>query len=92
MANPLNRSPFVYFVLSALLAPSQSFAAEGIELVGYGARQKALDSGAKRNGLSEADFHVFAKLGEKGLERGLETEAFSRSKVCGEDNLLNVVV
>jgi len=51
-----------------------------------------LDSGAKRNGLSEADFHVFAKLGEKGLERGLETEAFSRSKVCGEDNLLNVVV
>ena len=25
-----------------------------------------LDSGAKRNGLSEADFHVFAKLGENG--------------------------
>ena len=37
-----------------------------------------LDSGAKRNGLSEADFHVFAKLGENGLERGLETETFSR--------------
>ena len=36
-----------------------------------------LDSGEKRNGLSEAYFHVFAKLSEDGLERGLEAEAFS---------------
>ena len=52
----------------------------------------ALDSGAKRNGLSEADFHVFAKLGENGLERGLEAETFSRGQVCGEDDFLNVLV
>ena len=51
-----------------------------------------VDSGVKRNGLSEADFHVFAKLGENGLERGLEAEAFSRGQVCGEDDFLNVLV
>ncbi len=51
-----------------------------------------LDSGAKRNGLSEADFHVLAKLGKNGLERGLEAEAFSRGQVCGEDDFLNVLV
>jgi len=45
MNNPLKCPSFLYFVLMALLAPSKSFAAEGIELVGYGARQKAL-SGA----------------------------------------------
>jgi hypothetical protein len=28
------------------------------------------DSRAKRNGSSEADLHVFAKLREQGLERG----------------------
>jgi len=42
MRNPFKRSSIVYFALSALFAPSQSFAAEGIELIGYGARQKAL--------------------------------------------------
>ena len=46
----------------------------------------------KRNGLSEADFHVLAKLGENGLERSLEAEAFSRGQVCGEDDFLNVLV
>jgi hypothetical protein len=55
-------------------------------------RKEGLDSGAKRNGLSEADFHVFAKLGENGLERGLETETFSRGQVCGEDDFLNLLV
>ena len=38
------------------------------------------------NSEGEADFHVFAKLGENGLERGLETKAFSRGQVCGEDD------
>jgi long-chain fatty acid transport protein len=45
MKNPLKRSSFAYLAIMALLPASQSFAAEGIELVGYGARQKAL-SGA----------------------------------------------
>ena len=45
MKSPLKRSSFLYFALSALLAPAQSFAAEGIELIGYGARQKALAGG-----------------------------------------------
>jgi long-chain fatty acid transport protein len=45
MKNPLKRASFVYLAAMALLASSQSFAAEGVELVGYGARQKAL-SGA----------------------------------------------
>jgi long-chain fatty acid transport protein len=42
MKSPLKRSSFLYFALSALLAPTPGFAAEGIELIGYGARQKAL--------------------------------------------------
>jgi len=35
---------FACLALMALSAPSQSFAADGIELVGYGARQKALSA------------------------------------------------
>jgi hypothetical protein len=50
-----------------------------------------LASGAKHNGLSEADFHVFGKLGENGLQRGLEAETFSRGQVCGEHNFLNAL-
>ena len=43
MKNPLKRSSsFASIVMMALLPASQSLAAEGIELVGYGARQKAL--------------------------------------------------
>ncbi|MFY9658383.1 MAG: hydrocarbon degradation protein [Methylocystis sp.] len=42
MNNPLGRHSFLYFALVALSGSSQSLAAEGIELVGYGARQKAL--------------------------------------------------
>ena len=44
------------------------------------------------NSEGEADFHVFAKLGENGLQRALETKAFSRDQVCGEDDFLNVFV
>ena len=43
MKNPLKRSSsFASIVMMALLPASQSFAAEGIELIAYGARQKAL--------------------------------------------------
>ena len=42
MKNPLKRSFFVYIAMMALLPASQGLAAEGIELIGYGARQKAL--------------------------------------------------
>jgi hypothetical protein len=51
-----------------------------------------LDSDAKRNGLSEADFHVFAKLFEEGLERRFEAEAFSRGQIGGHDDVLDVLV
>src|SRR5919206_522173 len=46
------------------------------------------DSGAKRNGLSEADLRVFAKLLEQRLERGQEAQALPRRQVVGEDDLL----
>ena len=43
MKNPLKRSSsFASIVMMALLPASQSLAAEGIELIAYGARQKAL--------------------------------------------------
>ena len=37
---------------------------------------RSVDSRAKRNGLSEADLHVFSKLFEDGLERGFEARHF----------------
>jgi long-chain fatty acid transport protein len=40
--NPLKRASFICFVMTGVFSASQSFAAEGVELVGYGARQKAL--------------------------------------------------
>ncbi len=47
------------------------------------ARMKdGLDSDAKRNGLSEPDFHMFAKLGEEGLEGRLEPETFSWGRLA----------
>src|SRR4051794_32315143 len=46
------------------------------------------DSGTKRNGLSEADPDVPAKLLEQGLERGEEAEALPRRQVVGENDLL----
>src|SRR6188472_4011325 len=50
------------------------------------------DSRAKRNGLSEADLHVFAKLREQGLERGEEAEALPRREIVAEDDLLQLGV
>ena len=44
MKTPPRRPSLVYFVLMALSAPAQSFAAEGIQLIGYGARQTALSA------------------------------------------------
>src|SRR5437763_10100297 len=50
------------------------------------------DSGAKRNGLSEADLDVPAKLREQRLERGEEAEALARRQVVREHDLLQLGV
>ena len=42
MKKPTLRASVAYFALAALLPASPGLAAEGIELIGYGARQKAL--------------------------------------------------
>src|SRR3954453_23064742 len=47
---------------------------------------------AKRNGSSEADPLVFAKLREQRLERGEEAEALPRRQVVAEDDLLQLGV
>jgi hypothetical protein len=43
-----------------------------------------VDSGARRNGLSEADPHVPAKLAEQRLHWGEEAEALPRRQVVGD--------
>src|SRR4051794_35998921 len=50
------------------------------------------DSRAKRNGSSEADLHVPAKLFEQRLERGEEAEALPGRQVVAEDDLLQLGV
>src|ERR687885_1180969 len=50
------------------------------------------DSRAKRNGLSEADLDVPAKLLEQGLERGQEAEALAGRQVVAEHDLLQLGV
>src|SRR3954462_1457978 len=50
------------------------------------------DSRVKRNGLSEADLHVFAKLREQRLERGEEAEALPRREIVAEHDLLQLGV
>src|SRR3954451_17853914 len=55
-------------------------------------RDRGADSRVKRNGSSEADLHVLAKLGEQGLERGEEAEALPRRQVVAEDDLLQLGV
>jgi hypothetical protein len=42
--------------------------------------------------LREADLNVFSKLGNQGLERRLEAEAFAGREVGGEDDLLDFLV
>ena len=51
-----------------------------------------MDSGTRRNGLSEADLDVPAKLPEQRLERGEEAEALPRRQVVAEDDLLQLGV
>ena len=51
-----------------------------------------VDSGARRNGLSEADLDVSAKLSEQRLERGEEAQALPGRQVVGEDDLLQLGV
>ena len=58
-------------------------------IVGRGTEYRLLDSGAKCNGLREADLNVLAKLGEQGLQWRIEAEAFARREVCGEYDLLD---
>ena len=51
-----------------------------------------VDSGTKRNGLSEADLDVSAKLREQCLQRGEKAEALLRRQVVSEDDLLQLGV
>ena len=51
-----------------------------------------LDSKSKCNRLSEPDLHVFAKLFEDRLERGLEAQAFSGREIGGDDDVLDFFV
>src|SRR3954447_26744170 len=53
---------------------------------------QAADSRAKRNGLSEADLDVLAKLLEQRLEQGEEAEALPRRQVVAEHDLLQLGV
>ena len=43
-------------------------------------------------GLCEPDLHVFAKLFEDRLERGLEAQALSAREIGGDDDVLNFFV
>ena len=56
------------------------------------AHRRRADTGTRRNGLSETDLDVPAKLLEQGLERGEEAEALPRRQVVGEDDLLQLGV
>ena len=42
--------------------------------------------------LCEPDLHVFAKLFEDRLERGLEAQAFSGREIGGDDDVLDFFV
>jgi len=42
--------------------------------------------------LSKPDFDVLSKVGKHGLERRLVAEAFAWRQVCGEDDVLQVLV
>ena len=81
MRNALKRSSFLYCALSALLVPAQGFAAEGIELIGYGARQKALagaDIADSRDAMSMAVNPAgIVGLGSE-LQAGISAELPSR--------------
>ena len=48
------------------------------------------DFGTKRNGLSEADLDVLAKLPEQCLHRGEQAEALPRPQVVAEHDLLQL--
>ena len=50
------------------------------------------DSRTKCNRLCEPDLHVFAKLFEDRLERGLEAQALSGREIGGDDDVLNFFV
>ena len=56
------------------------------------ATARPVDSGTRRNGLSEADPDVPAKLPEQRLHRGEKAEALPRRQVVGEHDLLQLGV
>jgi len=53
---------------------------------------EGLDSGANATGLCKPDLHVFAKLFEDCLKRGLEAQAFSGREIGGHDDVLDFLV
>jgi hypothetical protein len=53
---------------------------------------KAVDSGAKRNGLGKADLHVFSKFFEDRLEGCLEAKALSRREIYRKDDVLDFLI
>src|SRR3954463_3389158 len=76
----------------AFLAEAREVLRAGLATAGWVSVDDTADSRAKRNGSSEADLHIFAKLLEQGLERGEEAEALPRRQVVAEDDLLQLGV
>ena len=55
-------------------------------------RSGTVDSTAKRNGSSEPDCDVFAKLRQERLDRGSVPETLAWGEVDGHGDLLDVVL
>jgi hypothetical protein len=64
----------------------------GLYLLVRLSRWRLVDSGTKRNGLSEADLDVPAKLLEQRLEWGEEAEALPGCQIVAEHDLLQLGV
>ena len=60
--------------------------------VDFDALDRVLDSRTRCNWLCEPNLHVFAKLFEDRLERGLEAQALSGREIGGDDDVLNFFV
>ena len=61
-------------------------------LVRFADFERGLDLEPSATGLCEPDLHVFAKLFEDRLERGLEAQAFSGREIGGDDDVLDFFV
>ena len=71
----------------ATLKPDGGFHSEQMEAI---AKPWILAPSA--TGLSKPDLHVFAKLFEDCLKRGLEAQAFSGREIGGHDDVLDFLV